>query len=74
MACGILVRQPGTEPVPLHWERRVLTTEPPGKSTKDFSSVLWDFGKLHDFFGSGFQTIKRDKNSLVFKVRDTTDL
>ena len=31
-ACGILVPQPGIELHPLHWQHRVLTTEPPGKS------------------------------------------
>ena len=30
-ACGILVLRPGIEPGPLHWERRILTTEPPRK-------------------------------------------
>ena len=32
MACGILVPQPGIEPGPLQWKRRVLTTGPPGNS------------------------------------------
>ena len=31
-ACGILVPQPGIEPVPLHWEHGVLTTGPAQKS------------------------------------------
>ena len=31
-ACGMLVPQPGIEPVPPALEGRVLTTEPPGKS------------------------------------------
>ena len=31
-ACGILVPHPGTEPSLWQWERRVLTTEPPGNS------------------------------------------
>ena len=34
MACGILVPQPGTEPMPLHWKSGVLLTELPGKSLK----------------------------------------
>ena len=32
MACEALFPQPGIEPMPLHWERRVLTTRLPGKS------------------------------------------
>ena len=32
MACGILVPQPGIEPMsPLHWQLRILTAGPPGK-------------------------------------------
>ena len=31
-ACGILVPGPEMEPMPLHWNREVLTTGPPGKS------------------------------------------
>ena len=34
MAWGILVPQPGMNPHPLQWKRRVLTTGPPGKSPK----------------------------------------
>ena len=30
--CGILVPRPGIEPVPLHWEHRILTTGASGKS------------------------------------------
>ena len=29
---GILVPRSGVEPAPLHWERKVLTIGPPGKS------------------------------------------
>ena len=32
MACGVLIPQPGIEPVPPKWKRRVLTIGPPGKS------------------------------------------
>ena len=32
VACGTLVPWPGIKPSPLHWEYRVLATEPPGKS------------------------------------------
>ena len=32
LTCGILVPQPGIEPRPRQWERRVLTTGPPGNS------------------------------------------
>ena len=32
MPHGILFPIPGIEPVPLHWERGVLTPGPPGKS------------------------------------------
>ena len=31
-ACGIQFPDQGSNPAPLHWERRVLTTGPPGKS------------------------------------------
>ena len=31
-ACGILVPQPGIEPVPLQWKHGILTTGPPGNS------------------------------------------
>ena len=32
MACGILVPQPGIEPMsPLHWQLKILTAGPPGK-------------------------------------------
>ena len=31
-ACGIQFPNQGSNPAPLHWERRVLTTAPPGKS------------------------------------------
>ena len=33
-ACSILVPQPGIEPGPQQWKRRVLTTGPPGNSRK----------------------------------------
>ena len=33
MACGILVPQPGIEPVSLHWKHRVLNTGPTGRSS-----------------------------------------
>ena len=29
-ACGILITYQGSNPYPLRWEHRVLTTEPPG--------------------------------------------
>ena len=32
MTCGILIPQPGTEPVPATLENEILITEPPGKS------------------------------------------
>ena len=32
MACGILVPHQGSNPHPLHWKHRALTTGPPGKS------------------------------------------
>ena len=35
-ACGILVPWPGIDPCPLHWKHGVLTTGPPGKSSKYF--------------------------------------
>ena len=35
-ACGILVPQPGIKPAPLHWQLRVLTTEPPGSPVQMF--------------------------------------
>ena len=34
LVCGILVPQPGIEPVPLQWKCGVSTTGPPGKSLK----------------------------------------
>ena len=36
MACGILVPQPGVEPVPLNWKCRVLTPGLPGRSLRRF--------------------------------------
>ena len=35
-ACGISVPWPGVDPCPLHWKHGVLTTGPPGKSSKYF--------------------------------------
>ena len=32
--------QPRTEPMPLHWKYRVLTTEPPGKSILTLSFIF----------------------------------
>ena len=32
MTCGILIPQPGIEPVPATLENGILITEPPGKS------------------------------------------
>ena len=48
-ACGLLVAAcvwdlvpwPGIKPGPLHWERRVLTTGPPGKSQRSCVFELW---------------------------------
>ena len=44
-ACGILVPNQGSNPCPLQWKRRVLTTGPPGKSQQVI--LLLDFS--HDF-------------------------
>ena len=38
VACGILVRKPGMELMPLQWKRGVLTIGPPGSSPE---RVIW---------------------------------
>ena len=56
VACGLLVvacmwdlvSRPGVEPGPLHWERRVLPTGPPGKSL-DFKCSKGMAGILNVF-------------------------
>ena len=40
-ACRILVHRPGTEPFPLLWKCKILTTRPPGKSHEIFFFFLW---------------------------------
>ena len=40
-ACGVLVPQPGIEPGPQQGKRRVLTTEPRGKS------LIWILDDQH---------------------------
>ena len=41
----ILVLCPGIKPVPLHWKRRVLTTEPSGKSLHPRHFILFFFNR-----------------------------
>ena len=42
MACGVLIPQPGIEPVPPKWKYRVLTIVSPGKSLgKQLLLMLW---------------------------------
>ena len=41
VACGILLPLPGTQPVPLQWKHRALTTGPSGKSIFSTSEPLF---------------------------------
>ena len=50
VTCGILVLQPGMEPVPLHWKLRVLTTGPLGKSQAAFLAVSTSPPDFHPLF------------------------
>ena len=40
-ACGILIPQLESNPRPLHWKLRVLTTGPPGRSLRGSHFILW---------------------------------
>ena len=40
VACGIFVSQPVIKRIPLHWERRVATSGPPGKSWQHHSKSM----------------------------------
>ena len=44
-ACGILVPQPGIEPMSLAFEGRFLTTGPPGKFPRTLLSLEYDSGQ-----------------------------
>ena len=51
-ACGILVPQPRTEPIPLHWKHGVLTAHPPEKSqlqSLNILKVLSEYSLLSSF-------------------------
>ena len=39
MACGILVPQPGIEPMLLQWKCSIFTNGPPGKSQETFLDI-----------------------------------
>ena len=48
VACEIWFPDQGSNPGPLHWERGVLATGPPGKSPKDFYLVKIEFLGFYD--------------------------
>ena len=67
MACGILVPQPGIEPVSPALESKFLTTGPPGKSLDLFSCIfsfiLMVCGDLKEDFSEGGRIIDTLINS-----------
>ena len=72
-AYGILVPRSGIEPMLLHWELRVLTTGPPGKSLRgSLGSQFWDLQRVGslDLFTFTLDSL----HSLITQVNGTTML